>query len=149
MALNIYAVRDLEGGGGDSWLGRLPFPRFTTLFIRTSPYHFSLKVFSDDGLSHYIDGQSDPENWMKFVNCARHSEEQNLALVQDGDQLYYECCKDICVGEELLVWYGSCYTLSMGIPVGLNVDAVKEGVSPDPEFTGNELSSQAGNELNN
>ena len=96
----------------------------------------SFKVFSDDGLSHYIDGQSEPENWMKFVNCARHSEEQNMALVQDGDQLYYECCKDICAGQELLVWYGSCYALSMGIPVGLNVDGLKEGVLPDPEFTG-------------
>ena len=73
---------------------------------------------------------------MKFVNCARHSEEQNMALVQDGDQLYYECCKDICAGEELLVWYGSCYALSMGIPVGLNADGLKEGVLPDPEFTG-------------
>jgi len=95
-----------------------------------------LQVFSNDGLSHYIDGQSEAENWMKFVNCARHSGEQNLALVQDGDELYYECCKDIRAGEELLVWYGSCYTLSMGIPVGFNVDAVKEGVIPYPECTG-------------
>ena len=73
---------------------------------------------------------------MKFVNCARHTGEQNVDLVQDGDELYFECCKDICGGEELLVWYGSCYTLSMGIPVGLNVNDVKEEVLPDPEFTG-------------
>ncbi|KAJ7387996.1 inactivation of paternal X chromosome, partial [Desmophyllum pertusum] len=88
---------------------------------------FMWEVFSDqDSLSHYIDGQSEPENWMKFVNCARHGDEQNLALVQDGDQLYYECCKDVFMGEELLVWYGKCYTLSMGIPTGLNVDVVKD-----------------------
>ncbi|KAJ7387997.1 PR domain zinc finger protein 14, partial [Desmophyllum pertusum] len=30
------------------------------------------------------------------------------------------------MGEELLVWYGKCYTLSMGIPTGLNVDVVKD-----------------------
>ena len=91
----------------------------------TSP--FMSQVFSDqDSLSHYIDGQSEPENWMKFVNCARHGDEQNLALVQDGDQLYYECCKDVFMGEELLVWYGKCYTLSMGIPTGLNVDVAKD-----------------------
>ena len=59
-----------------------------------------------------------------------------MDLVQDGDELYYECCKDICGGEELLVWYGSCYNLSMGVPVGLNVDDVKEEVLPDPQFTG-------------
>ena len=96
----------------------------------------ALKVFKEDGLSHYIDGQSEPDNWMKFVNCARHINEQNVALVQDGDQLYYECCRDIFRGEELLVWYGNSFTLSMGIPVGLNVDDIKEEVTPDPEFTG-------------
>lgn len=73
---------------------------------------------------------------MKFVNCARHVEEQNMALVQDGYQLYYECCKDICAGDELLVWYGSCYSLLMGIPIGLNVYTLKNEVLPDPEFAG-------------
>ena len=34
------------------------------------------------------------------------------------------------MGEELLVWYGKCYTLSMGIPTGLNVVDVKEDVIP-------------------
>ncbi|XP_068705469.1 PR domain zinc finger protein 14-like isoform X1 [Montipora foliosa] len=87
------------------------------------------EVYGDEGLSHYIDGQTEPENWMKFVNCARHSEEQNVALIQEGDQLFYECCKDIHPGEELLIWYGNCYTLSMGVPVELNVGTFKEGLS--------------------
>ena len=93
------------------------------------------KVYSDGGVSHYIDGQSEPENWMKFVNCARHVGEQNLALVQDGDQLFYECCRDISMGEELLVWYGNSYVLSMGIPVGLNVDVAKDKMR-QKELTG-------------
>lgn len=98
---------------------------------------YFLQVFSEDGsLSHYIDGLSETENWMKFVNCARHGDEQNLALVQDGHQLFYQCCKGILVGEELLVWYGKCYTLSMGIPTGLNVVDVKEDVIPVNELTG-------------
>lgn len=75
---------------------------------------------------------------MKFVNCARHGDEQNLALIQDGDQLFYECYKDIFMGEELLVWYGKCYNLSMGIPTGLNVDSLKEdAVIAVNELTGN------------
>ena len=98
---------------------------------------YFLQVFSEDGsLNHYIDGQSKTENWMKFVNCARHGDEQNLALVQNGHQLFYQCCKDILKGEELLVWYGKCYTLSMGIPTGLNVVDVKEDVIPVNELTG-------------
>ncbi|XP_020626006.1 PR domain zinc finger protein 14-like [Orbicella faveolata] len=98
---------------------------------------FMWEVFSENGsLNHYIDGQSETENWMKFVNCARHGDEQNLTLVQDGHQLFYQCCKDIFMGEELLVWYGKCYTLSMGIPTGLNVVDVKEDVIPVNELTG-------------
>ena len=102
-----------------------------------------LQVFSDESsLGYYIDGQSEPENWMKFVNCARHSDEQNLALIQDGDQLFYECCKDILMGEELLVWYGKCYTMSMGIPTGLDVVVEKEdAVIAVNELTGKNMQS--------
>lgn len=89
--------------------------------------HF-YKVFSDRGLSHYIDGKNERENWMKFVNCARHDGEQNLVLVQDGDQIFYECCRDISMGEELLVWYGDCYFQTMGIPVGLKTGASKNEI---------------------
>ena len=56
---------------------------------------------------------------MKFVNCARNTEEQNLVLLQDGDQLYYESCREIIHGEELLVWYGNRYHMFMGIPTGI------------------------------
>ena len=63
---------------------------------------------------------------MKFVNCARNSEEQNLVLVQDGDQLFYESCRDILHGEELLVWYGNSYDMFMGIPTGIKTLPKKE-----------------------
>lgn len=61
-----------------------------------------------------------------------------MVLIQEGDQLFYECCKDVHVGEELLIWYGSCYTLSMGVPVDISA-ALKEGLlklSPVPELDG-------------
>ena len=92
-------------------------------------------MFSDRGLSHYIDGKNERENWMKFVNCARHDGEQNLVLVQDGDQIFYECCRDISMGEELLVWYGDCYFQTMGIPVGLKIGASKNEIG-QKELTG-------------
>lgn len=78
-----------------------------------------MQVYKDGKLSHYIDGTTDPENWMKFVNCARQSSEQNLSLVQQNTQLYYEACRDIYCGEELLVWYGKAYEMYMGIPMGI------------------------------
>ena len=36
----------------------------------------------------------------------------------EGD-IFYEACKDIPQGTELLVWYGDCYLQFMGIPVAL------------------------------
>ena len=46
-------------------------------------------------------------------------QEQNLIAVQCNSEIYYEACKDIAQGTELLVWYGDCYLQFMGIPVAL------------------------------
>lgn len=54
---------------------------------------------------------------MKFVKCARHEGEQNLILVQEGNDLFYEVSKDIYEGSELLIWYGDRYLKYMGIPI--------------------------------
>ncbi|XP_031549491.1 PR domain zinc finger protein 14-like [Actinia tenebrosa] len=75
------------------------------------------EIFQDGELIHYIDGNKDTNNWMKFVKCARHEGEQNLILVQEGSDLYYEVSKDIYEGSELLVWYGDRYLKYMGIPI--------------------------------
>lgn len=88
---------------------------------------FNIKVFKEDGgLAYYIDGKRESENWMKFVNCAHNSEEQNLVLLQDGDQLFYESSREILHGEELLVWYGNRYHMFMGVPTGIKTSPRKE-----------------------
>lgn len=79
----------------------------------------TIKVFKDNRLCYYIDGTSDNDNWLKFVNCARQSTEQNLTVVQESDNIYYQASRDIYCGEELLVWYGKTYEMYMGIPVGI------------------------------
>lgn len=56
---------------------------------------------------------------MSFVNCARYAQEQNMIAVQIEGDIYYEVCKDIPNGTELLVWYGDCYLQFMGVPVSL------------------------------
>lgn len=52
---------------------------------------------------------------MLYVNCVRYFGEQNLVVVQEGENIYYEVCKDIFMGIELLVWYGDMYIQFMGI----------------------------------
>lgn len=73
----------------------------------------------DGRIRYYIDGAGNCNNWMKFVSCAYHPAEQNLALVQQECSLYYEATWVITEGEELKVWYGEGYRMFMGIPLGL------------------------------
>ncbi|XP_066577196.1 uncharacterized protein LOC136767331 [Amia ocellicauda] len=65
---------------------------------------------------HYIDASSETNsNWMRFVNCARNEEEQNLVAFQYRDQIFYKSCKPIIASCELLVWYGEEFGQELGI----------------------------------
>ncbi|KAJ7998500.1 hypothetical protein DPEC_G00205570 [Dallia pectoralis] len=44
-------------------------------------------------------------NWLRYVNCARSSPEQNLFPVEVNHAIYYKVLRPIRPGEELLVWY--------------------------------------------
>ena len=67
---------------------------------------------------YYIDGSS-PEhsNWLRYVNCARCEEEQNLEAYQCCGQIFYRSMKKIYPGSELLVWYGDQRARELGIEV--------------------------------
>ncbi|KAF7666629.1 hypothetical protein LDENG_00097020 [Lucifuga dentata] len=44
-------------------------------------------------------------NWLRYVNWARSSEEQNLFALEINRAIYYKVLRPIGPGEELLVWY--------------------------------------------
>ena len=79
----------------------------------------------------FIDGTSDPKNWMKAINCARYKKEQNLIVLQVEEQIYYETMRDITPGEELLVWYGNDYERYMDLPIGYKAAHKKLGSVSD------------------
>ena len=54
-------------------------------------------------------------NWLRFINCARTEEEQNLYAYQHKGEIYYVSFKAIEPGSELLVWYGPEYAEQLGI----------------------------------
>lgn len=56
---------------------------------------------------------------MKYIQCARNTTEQNMVVFQYGAHIYFQICKDIQVGEELLVWYAEYYDQYLGIPIGV------------------------------
>jgi len=69
---------------------------------------------------HFIDGSDlESSSWMRFIQCARSKDEQNLFAFQYKGNVYYRSFKDIAVGEELLVWYDDKYLQHFGIPTGL------------------------------
>ncbi|XP_036892156.1 histone-lysine N-methyltransferase PRDM9-like [Sturnira hondurensis] len=63
----------------------------------------------------YVDGKDRSwANWMRYVNCARYHEEQNLVAFQYHGQIFYRTCQVIRPGCELLVWYGEEYGQELG-----------------------------------
>ncbi|XP_041349213.1 PR domain zinc finger protein 14-like [Gigantopelta aegis] len=80
---------------------------------------FMWEIFKDGRLSHFVDGRGASGDWMSYVNCARHLGEQNLMVMQQADDIFYELSRDVYAGTELLVWYGDDYIQVMGIPVTL------------------------------
>ncbi|XP_065888894.1 histone-lysine N-methyltransferase set-17-like [Dysidea avara] len=62
--------------------------------------------------SYYIDAKNEEHaSWLRFINCARHEEEQNLLSFQYQGNIYCYTIKDILPGTELLVWYGVLYVI--------------------------------------
>lgn len=94
---------------------------------------FLLQVFENGRLSHFVDGRGGSGNWMSFVKCARFPDEQNLIAVQVQGQIFYETCKEIRPGQELLVWYGDCYMQFLGIPLTLKDPREDNTVIPPAE----------------
>ncbi|CAH0549348.1 unnamed protein product [Brassicogethes aeneus] len=92
--------------------------------IRDSPIH-NLGVFAKEDLENnlqmgpyegLVNGMDEKNsNWLRYVNCARHVNEQNIIAFQYRGKLYYRTFKNIKKGEELLVYYGTEFAKELGI----------------------------------
>ena len=67
------------------------------------------KIFFID--AYYIS----TSNWTRWVNCARSSYEQNVAVNQCRGKLYYMTSKDLYPGQEMLAFYGNAYAKTLNI----------------------------------
>ncbi|XP_072570007.1 uncharacterized protein [Paramormyrops kingsleyae] len=77
---------------------------------------YSWVVYKGKQCETYIDARRESHsNWMRYVNCARDEEEQNLVAFQHKGNILYRCCKPIAPRQELLVWYGEDYAKDQGI----------------------------------
>uniref|UniRef100_G1PF70 PR/SET domain 9 n=1 Tax=Myotis lucifugus TaxID=59463 RepID=G1PF70_MYOLU len=85
----------------------------------------------------YVDGKDTSQaNWMRYVNCARDDEEQNLVAFQYHRQIFYRTCRVVRKGCELLVWYGEEYGQELGIKWGSKwkTEPVAGRAEPKPEI---------------
>ncbi|XP_035866188.1 probable histone-lysine N-methyltransferase PRDM7, partial [Phyllostomus discolor] len=83
----------------------------------------------------YVDGKDRSwANWMRYVNCARDNEEQNLVAFQYHRQIFYRTCRVVVPGCELLVWFGDEYGQELGSKWGSKWKReLAAGREPKPE----------------
>ncbi|KAI4545235.1 hypothetical protein MG293_005501 [Ovis ammon polii] len=74
------------------------------------------KITKGRNCYEYVDGKDTClANWVRYVNCAQHYEEENLVTLQYHGQIFYQTCQVVMLGCELLVWYGDVYGEELGI----------------------------------
>ncbi|XP_066129974.1 histone-lysine N-methyltransferase PRDM9-like [Saccopteryx bilineata] len=80
---------------------------------------YSWQITKGRNCYQYVDGKDESwANWMKYVNCARNDEEQNLVAFQYHRQIFYRTCRDIRPDCELLVGYSDEFGQKLGIKCG-------------------------------
>ena len=76
------------------------------------------RVYSSADEYHYVDGFNVMRaNWMRFVNPAYSSENQNLVACQLHGEIYFFTIKPILPNQELLVWYCKEFAERLNYPV--------------------------------
>ncbi|XP_046863279.1 zinc finger protein 664-like [Xenia sp. Carnegie-2017] len=74
------------------------------------------EILQEGKIRYYIDGKDSTQgNWMRFVNCARCEDEQNIIAYQHHGEIYYRVYKEIEADKELLVWYGDEFAEQLGV----------------------------------
>lgn len=74
----------------------------------------------------FIDGKNENiSNWLRYVNCARNSFEENTNTFNCGSKKFYYTIKDVHPSSELLVWYGMSYGK------WLDIEKINPGEAPN------------------
>lgn len=62
---------------------------------------------------------------MRFIQCARYKEEQNMTVFQYCGNIYYRAFRHIPAGRELLVWYDEKYSEFIDVPAMMKARIIK------------------------
>ena len=84
------------------------------------------QIYKDGKFSHFIDGSEEyMSSWMRYIQCARYKDEQNMTVFQYCGNIYYRAFRHIPAGQELLVWYDEKYSEFIDIPALLKARTLK------------------------
>lgn len=76
------------------------------------------RVYDGPESFYYVDGfDVSKANWMRYVNPAYSSENQNLVACQVKQDIYFYTIKPIYPNQELLVWYCREFAERLSYPV--------------------------------
>ena len=76
-----------------------------------------------DEISYFIDALlPETSNWLRYVNCPRNPDEENVSVHYCYGKVYYRTFKDVAPGQELMVYYGDDYAEYLGIDVTVFAD---------------------------
>eukprot|EP00118_Oscarella_pearsei_P014302 m.121695 g.121695 ORF g.121695 m.121695 type:complete len:448 (+) comp37757_c0_seq18:3435-4778(+) len=125
--IGVYAKEKIEVG---TWMGPYEGRRVALpdgVHFAKQDRRYSWEVYDGGAVLGFIDSEDVAyANWMRYVQTARHSHEQNLDVVQKGEEIYYRVMKPIDVGAELLVWYGAQHDRHFDVPCGLSNQYTRE-----------------------
>ncbi|XP_062873150.1 zinc finger protein ZFP2-like [Trichomycterus rosablanca] len=77
---------------------------------------YSWVIYKSWQSEEYIDAKREmSSNWMRYVNCARNVDEQNLVAFQYQGEIFYRCCRPVQLGQELLLWYDEEYVKDLDV----------------------------------
>ena len=72
----------------------------------------------DGEFLYYVDAYDETtSNWVRWINCSRHSKEENVMYLACKSKAYYVTFKDLYPGQELLIYYGNTYAKNIDIDV--------------------------------
>eukprot|EP00095_Tigriopus_kingsejongensis_P007092 maker-scaffold130_size324016-snap-gene-0.17 protein:Tk07092 transcript:maker-scaffold130_size324016-snap-gene-0.17-mRNA-1 annotation:"positive regulatory domain b-lymphocyte induced maturation protein version b" len=91
-----------------------------------------------DRIKFYVDGKdTSRSNWMRYIQPAYKTHQQNLVAYQKDNEIYFLTVKHIHPNEELTVWYCKEFSLRMGYPLtGEEMVRMRYPVTSDHLTTG-------------
>ena len=79
-------------------------------------YILKFQIEEDGKVAYYIDGKDEAtSNWMRYVNCPKNSDEENLKTWPYKKSIYYITNSTVEPDTELLVWCGGDYAKDHGV----------------------------------